>query len=105
MANPPPTSPEPAPEFEHVKDAGPSPPHRIGQAVHRSLDSLLVTPLAPGLHIVATPIGNLADITIRALSVLARADVVYCEDTRHSLRLLQHYAIERRMVPYHEHNA
>jgi 16S rRNA (cytidine1402-2'-O)-methyltransferase len=62
-------------------------------------------PLAAGLHVVATPIGNLADITLRALSVLARADVICCEDTRHSRTLLAHYAISRPLRPYHEHNA
>jgi 16S rRNA (cytidine1402-2'-O)-methyltransferase len=54
--------------------------------------------------LVATPIGNLGDITLRALSVLARADVIYCEDTRHSARLLQHYSITVRTRPFHEHN-
>jgi 16S rRNA (cytidine1402-2'-O)-methyltransferase len=62
-------------------------------------------PLAPGLYIVATPIGNLADITLRALAVVAQADVIYCEDTRHSRTLLAHYAISRPTRPYHEHNA
>jgi len=61
--------------------------------------------LAAGLYVVATPIGNLADITLRALAVLAQADVLYCEDTRHSRTLLAHYAIGRSMRPYHEHNA
>ncbi len=61
--------------------------------------------LAPGLYVVATPIGNLADITLRALSVLARADAIYCEDTRHSLKLLSHFAIRAPTRPYHEHNA
>ena len=61
--------------------------------------------LAPGLYLVATPIGNLADITLRALSVLARADVILCEDTRHSRTLLSHYAITTPTRPYHEHNA
>lgn len=69
-----------------------------------ALDDLLVAPLAPGLYLVATPIGNLADITLRALSVLARADVVYCEDTRHSAKLLNHYCITAKMQPFHEHN-
>src|SRR5262245_28547028 len=58
-----------------------------------------------GLHLVATPIGNLGDITLRALATLARADVIYCEDTRHSGTLLAHYAIARPSRPYHEHNA
>jgi 16S rRNA (cytidine1402-2'-O)-methyltransferase len=54
---------------------------------------------------VATPIGNLGDITLRAVATLARADVLYCEDTRHSGTLLAHYAIHRSVRPYHEHNA
>lgn len=62
-------------------------------------------PLPPGLYLVATPIGNLADMSLRALSVLARADVIYCEDTRHSRTLFAHYAINRPLQPYHEHNA
>lgn len=66
---------------------------------------LLTKPLAPGLYIVATPIGHLADITLRALAVLAQADVIYCEDTRHSRNLIQHYAIKASLKPYHEHNA
>lgn len=61
--------------------------------------------LAPGLYVVATPIGNLGDITLRALSVLARADVVLCEDTRHSRTLLAHFGISTPTRPYHEHNA
>ena len=61
--------------------------------------------LAPGLYLVATPIGNLADITLRALAVLSQAVVVYCEDTRHSRTLIAHYAIGRQLRPYHEHNA
>ena len=65
---------------------------------------LLAKPLAPGLYLVATPIGNLADIKLRALSVLSRADVVYCEDTRHSAKLLQHYGIAAKTRPFHEHN-
>lgn len=68
------------------------------------LDSLGAR-LAPGLHLVATPIGNLADMTLRALSVLARADTIYCEDTRHSRTLTAHYAISTPLRPYHEHNA
>jgi 16S rRNA (cytidine1402-2'-O)-methyltransferase len=61
--------------------------------------------LPAGLYIVATPIGNLADITLRALSVLARADVILCEDTRHSRTLLNHYGLAVPTRPYHEHNA
>ena len=61
--------------------------------------------LQPGLHVVATPIGNLRDVTIRALETLAAADVIACEDTRHTRRLLDHYGIRARCVSYHEHNA
>ncbi len=65
----------------------------------------LASPLAPGLYLVSTPIGNLADITLRALTTLARADVIYCEDTRHSRTLIAHFGIGRPLRPYHEHNA
>jgi len=61
--------------------------------------------LAAGLHIVATPIGNLRDITLRALETLAAADLIACEDTRITRRLLDHYGITTPLTPYHEHNA
>jgi 16S rRNA (cytidine1402-2'-O)-methyltransferase len=76
----------------------------LAGCVSDGLEDLLADPLPPGLYLVATPIGNLADITLRALSVLARADVIYCEDTRHSAKLLQHYAITAKTRPFHEHN-
>jgi len=56
------------------------------------------------LYLVATPIGNLEDITLRALRVMREADVIACEDTRQTRKLLQHYEITKRMVSYHEHN-
>ena len=62
-------------------------------------------PLAPGLHVVATPIGNLGDITLRALATLAAAETVLCEDTRTSGKLMERFAIRTRLSPYHEHNA
>jgi len=60
--------------------------------------------MAGTLYIVATPIGNLEDITQRALRVLREVDVVACEDTRHTQRLLNHFAIKTKTVSYHEHN-
>lgn len=61
--------------------------------------------LAPGLYVVATPIGNLGDVTLRALSVLASADLVLCEDTRVTRRLLDRYGLRPSLLAYHEHNA
>jgi 16S rRNA (cytidine1402-2'-O)-methyltransferase len=62
-------------------------------------------PLEPALYLVATPIGNLGDITLRALETLAGADVLACEDTRVTRVLLDRYAIRQKPTPYHEHNA
>ena len=60
--------------------------------------------MAGTIYLVATPIGNLEDITLRALRVLREADVIACEDTRHTRRLLDHYQIQKPLVSYHEHN-
>lgn len=60
---------------------------------------------AAGLYVVATPIGNLGDITLRALETLAGVDVIACEDTRITRRLTEHYSIAAELAPYHEHNA
>lgn len=59
---------------------------------------------APALYLVGTPIGNLEDITLRALRVLKDVDVIACEDTRQTQKLLNHYAIQTRTTSYHEHN-
>src|SRR6266851_2063753 len=61
--------------------------------------------LGPGLHVVATPIGNLRDITLRALETLAAADLIACEDTRVTRKLIDHYGISTPLTPYHDHNA
>src|SRR5262245_24796035 len=61
--------------------------------------------LAAGLYLVATPIGNLRDITLRALEILAAADLVACEDTRVTRKLLDHYGLSAPLIAYHDHNA
>jgi 16S rRNA (cytidine1402-2'-O)-methyltransferase len=67
---------------------------------------LLTAPKAvPGLHLVSTPIGNLGDITLRALETLAGVDIIACEDTRITRRLTERYSIAALLKPYHEHNA
>ena len=67
--------------------------------------ALPARPLGAGLYLVATPIGNLGDISLRALETLAGADVVACEDTRVSHKLLDRYGVTASLTPYHEHNA
>jgi 16S rRNA (cytidine1402-2'-O)-methyltransferase len=64
-----------------------------------------MNPLEPGLYIVATPIGNLGDLSPRAADVLSRADVVAVEDSRVTAKLLNHLGVKRPMTPYHDHNA
>lgn len=75
------------------------PSYVIGPNVYKA--SLLI----PGLYLVATPIGNLLDITLRALETLAAVDIIACEDVRVSLKLLNHYSIKAKLLSYHEHNA
>ena len=65
----------------------------------------MVTPLAPGLYIVATPIGNLGDLSPRAAAILSAVDMIAVEDSRVTAKLLQHIGIKRPMLPYHDHNA
>jgi 16S rRNA (cytidine1402-2'-O)-methyltransferase len=78
---------------------------RLLQRAEEALAGELERPLPAGLYLVATPIGNLADISLRALAVLARADLIAAEDTRHSRKLLSHFGIKGDLTPYHEHNA
>lgn len=77
----------------------------LGNRVAEMLTFEASRPLASGLYLVSTPIGNLADISLRALATLARADMVFCEDTRHSRKLFTHFGISRDLEAYHEHNA
>ncbi|MBN2221260.1 MAG: 16S rRNA (cytidine(1402)-2'-O)-methyltransferase, partial [Vallitaleaceae bacterium] len=60
--------------------------------------------MAGKLYLVATPIGNLEDMSFRAVKTLTEADYILAEDTRHSIKLLNHYEITKKMVSYHEHN-
>ncbi|HUS95887.1 MAG TPA: 16S rRNA (cytidine(1402)-2'-O)-methyltransferase [Hyphomicrobiaceae bacterium] len=77
---------------------------RLRAAVDGELERLLGGRIAGGLYLVATPIGNLGDITLRALAILHGADVVYCEDTRVSQILFSRYGMQRRLSSYHEHS-
>src|SRR5271170_4876987 len=91
-----------------MRNALGNPRHRDGSAGRRYIlagQPIDVARLTPGLHIVATPIGNLGDITLRALAALAGADLIACEDTRVTRKLLDRYAIATPLTPYHEHNA
>ena len=60
--------------------------------------------LKPGLYVIATPIGNMDDITLRAINTLKQVDTIYCEDTRNSQKLLQHHDIKNKLIACHEHN-
>jgi 16S rRNA (cytidine1402-2'-O)-methyltransferase len=86
----------------------PGPPGAALPAARRYLlkgQAIDAPALAPGLHVVATPIGNLRDVTLRALETLAAADLIACEDTRVTRKLIDHYGITTPLTPYHEHNA
>jgi 16S rRNA (cytidine1402-2'-O)-methyltransferase len=91
MNQPPPASVSPADRSERS--------YAIGR------QTMLVERLEAGLHIVATPIGNLGDVTLRALAALAGADLIACEDTRVTRTLLDRYGIRTPLTPYHDHNA
>jgi 16S rRNA (cytidine1402-2'-O)-methyltransferase len=83
----------------------PGPPPLAGRRYLLKGQAIEAPALAPGLHVVATPIGNLRDITLRALETLAAADLIACEDTRVTRKLIDHYGITTTLTPYHEHNA
>src|SRR5882672_5781805 len=86
--------------------AGPALPDRSTRGRYVLKGQPVAAPaLARGLHVVATPIGNLRDITLRALEALAAADLIACEDTRVTRKLLDHYGITTPLTPYHDHNA
>jgi 16S rRNA (cytidine1402-2'-O)-methyltransferase len=97
MRTPAPTKP--------TKEGARTPRERPERTYALNGQSAIAPPLPPGLHLVATPIGNLRDVTIRALEVLAGADLIACEDTRVSRKLLDHYGITTPLTPYHDHNA
>ena len=87
-------------------DSAGAPRERRRDRGFTALGTTVAAPVAAaGLHVVATPIGNLGDITLRALGVLAGVDAVLAEDTRVSRVLLSHYGIDTPLLPYHEHNA
>jgi hypothetical protein len=91
-------------------------PHWAQQIRSRSLSAVALTDasdvtasraddvLAPGLYLVGTPIGNLEDLSVRALKILQNATVILAEDTRHSRKLLNHYGIKSHMYSFHQHN-
>lgn len=85
----------------------PLPPETAPTLLHISTNRGLNVskPLAPGLYLIATPIGNLGDISQRALQTLAACDVIACEDSRATARLLQHYGVHVPRIAYHEHSS
>lgn len=80
-------------------------PQTAEQPLWQTIVAKLQSKLEPGLYIVATPIGHLSDITLRALNALSLCDVIYCEDTRVTKKLLAAYNIRKTMHAYHDHNA
>ncbi len=74
----------------------------ILSGLEKQIEKLVSSSLSPGLYLVSTPIGNLSDISVRALFTLAAADLAFCEDTRHSRKLLSAYGISRKLETYHD---
>ena len=90
----------------HPRDrTGPAPRQDASCSYTVAGQTIAAPALAPGLHLVATPIGNLRDVSLRALEILAGADVIACEDTRVTRKLMAHYGIATPLTPYHDHNA
>jgi len=91
----------------HGTKSGTASAFSLGNAARgaEGIEADTASKLAPGLYLVATPIGNLADVTLRALDVLRDADTVLCEDTRVTAKLLTRHGIAAATQPYHDHNA
>jgi 16S rRNA (cytidine1402-2'-O)-methyltransferase len=85
--------------------ATPTGPTKCEPIAEMLASKLSATHIDPGLHIVATPIGNLSDITLRAIAVLRTANVIACEDTRVTGKLKSEFGLTAQLIPYHEHNA
>jgi 16S rRNA (cytidine1402-2'-O)-methyltransferase len=90
------------PGFEATPEGADALKGELIAGLGHQLDKLAASPLAAGLYLVSTPIGNLADMSVRALFTLASADLALCEDTRHSRKLLSAYGIRRRLDTYHD---
>jgi len=66
------------------------------------MDKNIQQTIAPGLYLVSTPIGNMEDITFRAINIIKKSNIILCEDTRRSGKLLSYYEIKNKLVPYHK---